>query len=146
MTRKLTLFSVCALQIALVCFTGIQSARSDIFEPFKNGVGILCENKNSKDDKKPLFFLFAEDRQSVSRIRFENNQIRLSKTLRTEISKNSISWLDREGFSNTRYELNRTTLELSTNPGKRPCEAMSAKSLKAKADDYLMTSMTGNKI
>ena len=57
MTRKLTLFSVCALQIALVCFTGIQSARSDIFEPFKNGVGILCENKNSKDDKR-TFVLF----------------------------------------------------------------------------------------
>ena len=79
-------------------------------------------------------------------LRFEKNHIRLSETLRTEISTNSISWLDREGFSNTRYQLNRTTLELSTNPGKRACEAMSATSLKEKADDYLLFSMSGNKI
>jgi len=90
--------------------------------------------------------LFAENRQSVSRLRFETNHIRLSETLRTKISANSISWLDREGFSNTRYQLNRTTLELSTNPGKRACEAMSAKSLKKNADNYLSSNMIGNKI
>jgi hypothetical protein len=146
MIRKLTLFSVCAFEIALIFFAGIQSVSSNTFEPFENGVGILCKTIESKDTKEPLFFLFAEDRQSVSRLRFENNHIRLSETLRTEISANSISWLDREGFSNTRYQLNRTTLELSTNPGKRACEAISATSLKEKADDYLLSSMSGNKI
>ena len=146
MIRKLTLFSVCAFEIALIFFAGIQSVSSNTFEPFESGVGILCKTIDSKDNQEPLFFLFAEDRQSVSRLRFEKNHIRLSETLRTEISANSISWLDREGFSNTRYQLNRTTLELSTNPGKRTCEAMSAKSLKEKADDYLLSSMSGNKI
>jgi hypothetical protein len=101
---------------------------------------------SQKIPKNPCSFCLPEDRQSVSRLRFEKNHIRLSKTLRTEISANSISWLDREGFSNTRYQLNRTTLELSTNPGKRACEAMSATSLKEKADDYLLSSMSGNKI
>jgi hypothetical protein len=146
MIRKLTLFSVCAFEIALIFFVEIQPVSSDTFEPFENGVGILCETRDLKDNKEPLFFLLAEDRQSVSRLRFEKNQVRLSKTLRTVISANSISWLDREGFSNTRYQLNRTTLELSTNPGKRACEAMSAKSLKEKADDFLLLSINGNKI
>ena len=146
MIRKLTLFSVCVFEIALIFFVGIQSVSSNTFEPFENGVGILCKTIESKDNQEPLFFLFAEDRQSVSRLRFEKNHIRLSETLRTEISANSISWLDREGFSNTRYQLNRSTLELSTNPGKRACEAMSAKSLKEKADNYLLSSMSGNKI
>ena len=146
MIRKLTLFSVCVFEIALIFFVGIQSVSSNTFEPFENGVGILCKIIEPKDNKEPLFFLFAEDRQSVSRLRFEKNHIRLSETLKTEISANSISWLDREGFSNTRYQLNRSTLELSTNPGKRACEAMSAKSLKEKADNYLLSSMGGNKI
>ena len=146
MIRKLTLFSVCAFEIALIFFAGIQSVSSNSFEPFENGVGILCKTIKKKDNKEPLFFLFAEDRQIVSRLRFEKNHIRLSETLKTEISANSISWLDREGFSNTRYQLNRTTLELSTNPGKCACEAMSAKSLKEKADDYLLSNMSGNKI
>ena len=146
MIRKLTLFSVCAFEIALIFFAGMQSVNSNTFEPFENGIGILCKTIESKDNEEPLFFLFAEDRQSVSRLRFETNHIRLSKTLKTEISANSISWLDREGFSNTRYQLNRTTLELSTNPGKRACEAMSAKSLKEMADDNLISSMSGNKI
>jgi len=146
MIRKLTLFSVCVFEIALIFFAGMQSVSSNTFEPFENGVGILCKIIEPKDNKEPLFFLFAEDRQSVSRLRFKKNHIRLSKTLKTGISANSISWLDREGFSNTRYQLNRSTLELSTNPGKRACEAMSAKSLKEKADDYLLSSMSGNKI
>ena len=146
MIHKLTLISVCAFEIALIFFAGTTSVNSNTFEPFDDGVGILCKIKDSKDNKEPLFFLFAEDRQSVSRLRFETNHIRLSKALRTEINANSISWLDREGFSNTRYQLNRTTLELSTNPGKRACEAMSAKFLKETADDYLLSSMNGNKI
>ncbi len=146
MIRKLTLVSVCAFEIALIFFAGIQSVSSNTFEPFENGVGIFCKTIESKDNKEPLVFLFAEDRQSVSRLRFEKNHIRLSATLRTKISANSISWLDREGFSNTRYQLNRTTLELSTNPGKRACEAMSAKSLKKNADNYLSSNMIGNKI
>ncbi len=146
MIRKLTLFSVCAFEIALIFFAGIQSVNSNTFELFENGVGILCKTIESKDNKETLFFLFAEDRQSVSRLRFKTNHIRFSETLKTEISANSISWLDREGFSNTRYQLNRTTLELSTNPGKRACGAMSAKSLKEKAEDYLLSSMSGNKI
>ena len=146
MIRKLTLSSVCAFEIALIFFVGMQPVSSNIFQPFENGIGILCKSIVSKDNKKPLFFLFAEDRQSVSRLRFETNNIRLSEILRTEINANSISWLDREGFSNTRYQLNRTTLELSTNPGKRACEAMSAKSLKKNADNYLSSNMIGNKI
>jgi len=146
MIRQLTLFSVCAFEIALIFFVGIQSVNSNTLEPFENGVGVLCKTIESKDNKEPLFFLFAEDRQSVSRLKFERNHIRLSETLKTKISANSISWLDREGFSNTRYQLNRSTLELSTNPGKRACEAMSAKSLKEKADGYLSSSMSGNKI
>ena len=146
MIRNLTLITVCTFEIALIFFAGIQSVSSNTFEPFENSVGILCKTIESKDNQEPLFFLFAEDRQSVSRLRFEKNHIRLSETLRTEISANSISWLDREGFSNTRYQLNRTTLELSTNPGKRACEAMSAKSLEERADDYLLSNMSGNKI
>ena len=146
MIHKLYLISVCAFEIALIFFVGTRSVNSNTFEPFDNGVGILCKIKDSKDNKEPLFFLFAEDRQSVSRLKFETNHIRLSETLRTEISANLISWLDREGFSNTRYQLNRTTLELSTNPGKLACKAMSTKSLKDKADDYLLSSMSGNKI
>ena len=146
MIRKLTLFSACAFEITLIFFATAHPVSSNTFEPFENGVGILCKTKDSKDNKEPLFFLFAEDRQSVSRLRFETNHIRLSENLRTKISANSISWLDREGFSNTRYELNRTTLELSTNPGKRACEAMTAKSLKEKADSYLLSSMNDNKI
>ena len=74
MIRKLTLFSVCAFEIALIFFAGIQSVSSNTFEPFENGVGILCKTIESKDNKEPLFFLFAEDRQSVSRLRFEKNQ------------------------------------------------------------------------
>ncbi|MDC0649089.1 hypothetical protein N8Z70_02775 [Candidatus Puniceispirillum sp.] len=146
MVRKLNLFSVCAFWVALIFFAGIESVSSNTLEPFENGVGILCKTKGSKDNKEPLFFLFAEDRQSVSRLRFETNHIHLSKIIRTEIRANSISWLDREGFSNTRYQLNRTTLELSTNPGKRVCEAMSTKSINEKAHDYLLSSMSGNKI
>jgi hypothetical protein len=98
MIHKLTLISVCAFEIALIFFAGTTSVNSNTFEPFDNGVGILCKIKDSKDNKEPLFFLFAEDRQSVSRLRFETNNIRLSETLRTEINANSISWLDREGF------------------------------------------------
>ena len=146
MIHKLTLISVCAFEISLIFFATAHPVSSNTFEPFENGVGILCKTKDSKDNKEPLFFLFAEDRQSVTRLRFETNHIRLSETLRTEISANSISWLDREGFSNTRYQLNRTTLELSTNPGKRTCEAMSAKSLQKNADNYLSSNMSGNKI
>ena len=146
MIRKLILFSVCAFEIVLIFFVRIQPVSSSIFEPFDNGVGILCKTIESKDNQEPLFFLFTEDRQSVSRLRFEKNRISLSETLKTEINANSISWLDREGFSNTRYQLNRTTLELSTNPGKRACEAMSAKSLKKNADNYLSSNMIGNKI
>jgi len=146
MIRNLILISVCTFEIALIFFAGTKSVNSNTFKPFDNGVGIVCKIKDSKDNKKPLFFLFSEDRQSVSRLRFETNHIRLSKTLKTKISENSISWLDREGFSNTRYQLNRTTLELSTNPGKLACKAMSTKSLKDKADDYLLSSMSGNKI
>ena len=146
MIHKLTLISVCAFEITLIFFVAIHPVSSNTFEPFENGVGILCKTKDSKDNKEPLFFLFAEDRQSVTRLRFETNHISLSETLRTEISANSISWLDREGFSNTRYQLNRTTLELSTNPGKRTCEAMSAKSLQKNANNYLSSNMSGNKI
>ena len=146
MIRNLILISVCTFEIALIFFVGTKSVNSNTFKSFDNGVGIVCKIKDSKDNKKPLFFLFSEDRQSVSRLRFETNHIRLSETLKTKISENSISWLDREGFSNTRYQLNRTTLELSTNPGKLACKAMSTKSLKDKADDYLLSSMSGNKI
>ena len=146
MIHKLTLISVCAFEITLIFFPTAHPVSSNTFEAYENGVGILCKTKDSKDNKEPLFFLFAEDRQSVTRLRFETNHIRLSETLRTEISANSISWLDREGFSNTRYQLNRTTLELSTNPGKRACEAMSAKSLQKNADNYLSSNMSGNKI
>ena len=146
MIRNLALITVCTFEIALIFFAGTKSVNSNTFKPFDNGVGIVCKIKDAKDNKKPLFFLFSEDRQSVSRLRFETNHIRLSETLRTEINANSISWLDREGFSNTRYQLNRTTLELSTNPGKRACEAMSAKSLKKNADNYLSSNMIGNKI
>ena len=146
MSRKLILFSICAFEIVLIYFAAIRPASSNTFEPFKNGIGVLCKTIESKNNKEVLFFLFTEDRQSVSRLMFEKDYIRLSETLRTEISANSISWLDREGFSNTRYQLNRTTLELSTNPGKRACEAMAAKFLKEKANDYLLSSMSGNKI
>ena len=146
MIHKLTLISVCAFEVTLIFFAAIHPVSSNTFEPFANGVGILCKTTDSKDNKEPMFFLFAEDRQRVTRLRFETNHIRLSETLRTEISANSISWLDREGFSNTRYQLNRTTLDLSTNPGKRACKAMSAKSLKKNADNYLLSSMSGNKI
>jgi hypothetical protein len=90
MIHKLTLISVCAFEIALICFAGTTSVNSNTFEPFDNGVGILCKIKDSKDNKEPLFFLFAKDRQSVSRLRFETNNIRLSETLRTEINANSI--------------------------------------------------------
>ena len=100
MIRELILFSVCAFEVALFFLAGMQSVSSNTLEPFENGVGILCKTIESKDNKEPLFFLFAEDRQSVSRLRFESNHIRLSKTLKTAVSANSISWLDREGFSN----------------------------------------------
>lgn len=146
MIRKVNIFSLFAFEIALIFFAGMQSVSSNTFQPFENGVGILCKAKELKDNQKPLFFLFARDRQSVSRLKFETTQIQLSETLKTEISSNSISWLDREGFSNTRYQLNRTTLELSTNPGKRACETMSAKSLMEEADNYLLSSRSGNKI
>ena len=125
--RKNPLFLI--IMMALPVWPGAATAQSETSDPFKNGVGIACKNKKPQLPDDQLFFLFTDNRKLVARLMFDNDAIAQGHTLRTDIRPETISWLDREGFSNTRYSLHRDTLELSSFPGKYACTAMSVENL-----------------
>ena len=118
------------VMMALPFLPGAATAQSETSDPFQNGVGIACENKKPQFSDDHLFFLFTDKREFVARLMFDNDALAQGQTLRTDIRPETISWLDREGFSNTRYRLHRKTLELSSFPGKYACTAMSVENIK----------------
>ena len=142
--RKNPLFLI--IMMALPVWPGAAIAQSETSDPFKNGVGIACENKKPQFPDDHLFFLFTDNRKFVARLMFDNDALAQGQTLRTEISPEIISWLDREGFSNTRYRLHRETLELSSFPGKYACTAMSVGNIKDRAVAHLATMLENKKI
>ena len=139
-------FFLCIVMMALLVLPGATTAQSETSDPFKNGVGIACENKKPQFPDDHLFFLFTNNREFVARLMFANDALAQGQTLRTKISPETISWLDREGFSNTRYRLHRETLELSSFPGKYKCTAMSVENIKNRAVAHLANMLENKKI
>ena len=134
------------VMMALPVLPGAATAQSETSNPFQNGVGIACENKKPQFSDNHLFFLFTVNRKFVARLMFDNDALAQGQTLRTDIRPETISWLDREGFSNTRYRLHRETLELSSFPGKYACTAMSAENIKDRAVEHLANMLENKKI
>ena len=143
--RKNPLF-LSIVMMALPFLPGVATAQSEKSDPFKNGVGIACENNKPQLSDDHLFFLFTDNREFVARLMFANYALAQGQTLRTEIRPETISWLDREGFSNTRYRLHRETLELSSFPGKYACTAMSVENIKDRAVAHLANILKNKKI
>ena len=139
-------FFLCIVVMALSVWPGVTTAQSETSDSFKNGVGIACENKKPQFSHDNLFFMFTENRKFVARLMFDNDALAQGQTLRTDISPETISWLDREGFSNTRYRLHRETLELSSFPGKYACTAMSVENIKDRAVAHLANMLENKKI
>ena len=139
-------FFLCIVVMALSVWPGVTTAQSETSDSFKNGVGIACENKKPQFSHDNLFFMFTENRKFVARLMFDNDALAQGQTLRTDISPETISWLDREGFSNTRYRLHRETLELSSFPGKYKCTAMSVENIKDRAVAHLASMLENKKI
>ncbi len=139
-------FFLCIVVMALSVWPGVTTAQSETSDSFKNGVGIACENKKPQFSHDNLFFMFTENRKFVARLMFDNDALAQGQTLRTDISPETISWLDREGFSNTRYRLHRETLELSSFPGKYKCTAMSIENIRDRAVAHLATMLKNKKI
>ena len=142
--RRNPLFLI--IMMVLLVLPGTATAQSETSDPFKNGVGIACENKKPQFPDDHLFFLFTDNRELVARLMFDNDALAQGQTLRTEIRLETISWLDREGFSNTRYRLHRETLELSSSPGKYACTAMSVENIKNQAVAHLANMLENKKI
>ena len=143
--RKKTFF-LRIVMMALPVLPSVTTAQSETSDPFKNGVGIACENKKPQFSHDHLFFLFTNNREFVARLMFANDSLAQGQTLRTDIRPETISWLDREGFSNTRYRLHRETLELSSSPGKYACTAMSVENIKNRAVAHLANMLENKKI
>jgi hypothetical protein len=143
--RKNPFFLIIVI-MALPLLPSVTAALSETSDPFKNGVGIACENKKTRLLHDSLFFLFTNNRESVARLMFDNEALKQGRTLRTDIRPETISWLDREGFSNTRYRLHRETLELSSFPGKYACTAMSVENIKDRAVEHLASKLENKKI
>ena len=134
------------VMMALPFLPGTATAQSETSDPFQNGVGIACENKKPQFSDDHLFFLFTDNREFVARLMFDNDALAQGQTLQTDIRPETISWLDREGFSNTRYRLHRETLELSSFPGKYACTAMSVENIKDRAVAHLAYILKNKKI
>ena len=134
------------VMMALPFLPGVATAQSETSNPFQNGFGIACENKKPQFSDGHLFFLFTDNRKFVARLMFDNDALAQGQTLRTDIRPKTISWLDREGFSNTRYRLQRETLELSSFPGKYKCTAMSVENIKDRAFAHLASMLENKKI
>ena len=134
------------IMLALPIWPVAATTQSETSDPFKNGVGIACENKEPQFPDDHLFFLFTDNRKFAARLMFDNDALARGQTLRTEIRPETISWLDREGFSNTRYRLHRETLELSSFPGKYKCTAMSVENTIDRAVAHLATMLENKKI
>ena len=124
------------VMMALPFLPGAATAQSGTSDPFQNGVGIACENKKPQFSDDYLFFMFTNNRKFVARLILDKDALTQGQTLRTDISPETISWLDRAGFSNTRYRLHRETLELSSFPGKYKCTAMSLENMKDRAVEH----------
>ena len=139
-------FFLCIVMVALIVLPGVTTAQSETSGPFQNGVGIACENKKPQFSDDHLFFLFTDNRKFVARLMFDNDALAQGQTLRTDIRPETISWLDREGFSNTRYLLHRETLELSSFPGKYECKAMSIENIRDRAIENLANMLENKKI
>ena len=146
MKGRKTRFFLGIVMMALPLLPGVATAQSETFDPFKNGVGIACENKKPQFSDDHLFFLFTDNREFVARLMFDNDALAQGQTLRTDIRPETISWLDREGFSNTRYRLHRETHELSSFPGKYACAAMSVENIKYRAVEHLANMLENKKI
>ena len=146
MKGRKTRFFLGIVMMALPLLPGVATAQSETFDPFKNGVGIACENKKPQFSDDHLFFLFTDNREFVARLMFDNDALAQGQTLRTDIRPETISWLDREGFSNTRYRLHSETLELSSFPGKYACAAMSVENIKNRAVEHLANMLENKKI
>ena len=129
-------FFLCIVMVALIVLPGVTTAQSETSDPFANGVGIACENKKPRLSHDNLFFMFTNNRKFVARLILDKDALTQGQTLRTDISPETISWLDRAGFSNTRYRLHRETLELSSFPGKYKCTAMSLENMKDRAVEH----------
>ena len=134
------------VMMALPLSPVVTTAQSETSDPFENGVGIACENKKPQFSHDNLFFLFTDNRKFVARLMFDNDALAQGQALRTDIRAETISWLDREGFSNTRYRLHRETLELSSFPGKYACVAMSLENIKDRAVEHLASMLENKKI
>lgn len=134
------------VMMAMPLLPGVTTAQSETSDPFKNGVGIACENKKPQFPHDNLFFLFTDNRRFVVRLIFDNDALAQGQKLLTDIRPETISWLDREGFSNTRYRLHRETLELSSFPGKYACVAMSSENIKDRAVEHLANMLENKKI
>ena len=143
--RKNPFFLIIVMMV-LPFLPGVTTALSETSDPFKNGVGIACENKRTRLPHDNLFFLFTDNREFVSRLMFDNEALKQGRTLRTDKRPETISWLDREGFSNTRYRLHRETLELSSFPGKYACTAMSVENIEDRAIEHLANMLENKKI
>jgi hypothetical protein len=143
--RKKTFF-LRIVMMALPVLPSVTTAQSETSDPFKNGVGIACENKKPQFSNDNLFFMFTNNRKFVARLILENEVLAQGQTLRTDISQKTISWLDRAGFSNTRYRLHRQTLELLSFPGKYKCTAMSLENMKERAVEHLAKILKNKKI
>ena len=139
-------FFLCIVMMVLPVLPSVTTAQSKTYDPFKNGVGIACENKKPQFSNDNLFFMFTDNRKFVARLILDKDALAQGQTLQTDISPETISWLDRAGFSNTRYRLHRETLELSSFPGKYKCTAMSLENMKDRAVEHLAKTLENKKI
>ena len=68
--RRNPLFLI--ITMVLPVLPGAATAQSETSDPFKNGVGIACENKKTQFADDHLFFLFTDNRKFVARLMFDN--------------------------------------------------------------------------
>ena len=157
MTRKLTLFTVCAFEIALILFVAAWTAWAGLIpveeklEEAKQirmenimagGVGLAYEKEGNTNRKVyRSFFKISQDRSIVANIEFRNDKPEISSLTDALVLPEFIEW--------GKFRLNRKTLlltNLAISPRRQECVAVSYDELIERAKLHLAELQEGNKL
>ena len=107
------------VMMALPLLPGVATAQSETFDPFKNGVGIACENKKPQFSHDHLFFLFTNNREFVARLMFANDALARQYNIlfpkvdkMHAVSKNILSKAEKFGANKNEIDIIYSSLDL----------------------------------
>ena len=157
MTRKLTLFLVCAFEIALILFVAAWTAWAGLIpveekleeakqirmeDIMAGGVGLACEKEGNTNRKVyRSFFKISQDRSIVANIEFRNDKPEISSLTDALVLPEFIEW--------GKFRLNRKTLlltNLAISPRRQECVVVSYDELIERAKLHLAELQEGNKL